>query len=412
VSKNDKIASDIKMLKARNLKRFTGESFERWEEELAAKALKTRSIYLRGLEMFLEWSEWDTEELIKTHSDDIRASYPVGKTPKRVSTKIKAFMRHLVDEKGKSGSHAKSAQSAITSLLSANGYEGFRMSRKNGTVSTKSRGGSRIVTPKQLKLVLSLHNDLMKRAFLLVGKDSGLRLGDVISLNYGDIKRGLGTKFYYLDQVTEKSSSYAQPILGFEALDAIELWINLRRSRGEELRDETPLFIPYRTDRVKAKTDAAGNIVEKSQTRWDTTAASIVASRMFAKAGIPKCTYHSLRKMHTTYLELGGLSEPFIATLQGRTLQDSRGPYKQYSEEILISEYSKAYPSIQVTTSESKQVKEIQGELETLRGQMRELQEGYRSQQTQLTGALAMISTLTPEQQEEMVKKLKEATVK
>jgi len=151
VSKNDKIASDIKMLKARNLKRFTGESFERWEEELAAKALKTRSIYLRGLEMFLEWSEWDTEELIKTHSDDIRASYPVGKTPKRVSTKIKAFMRHLVDEKGKSGSHAKSAQSAITSLLSANGYEGFRMSRKNGTVSTKSRGGSRIVTPKQLK---------------------------------------------------------------------------------------------------------------------------------------------------------------------------------------------------------------------------------------------------------------------
>ena len=34
MSKQDKIVSDIKMLKTRNLNRFTGESFERWEVSL------------------------------------------------------------------------------------------------------------------------------------------------------------------------------------------------------------------------------------------------------------------------------------------------------------------------------------------------------------------------------------------
>ncbi len=83
----------------------------------------------------------------------------------------------------------------------------------------------------------------------------------------------------------------------------------------------------------------------------------------------------------------------------------------------MIEVYKEYYGYLSVDSDLSKELEELQkkqqhqnGEMTSMKQQLETLQADFRTQQNQLTGALSMLATLTPEEQQAMLEKLKEAS--
>lgn len=119
-----------------------------------------------------------------------------------------------------------------------------------------------------MKLLYKWANDWKAKALVMVLKDTGLRVSDVVKLDVGDVRDGRPPVAVKIRQ--EKTGFQAIPFIGEEAVDAVN---QLLRSR-EQVGNDEPLFV-----NVEGRTRAI-RIVK------------LAAS----KAGLEKISAHSLRK--------------------------------------------------------------------------------------------------------------------
>jgi len=366
-----------------------------WKDQNHGKS--TPKLYQSGLNYFMKFSSIESyQELYEIQLEAQRRGAVDPLSRYVVPEMVRKAVNHRVKVDGVSGSHAKAIKSAVVKFMQLCGFEDFSAKLPRGTAKANSNGGSDIITPTQLSTVLGVADDLQKKALVLVLKDAGLRIGDILSLNVGDVAPGVDSKleYLYLDRLTKKTGDRAQSVIGPEALSSLRDWIRYRRDRGEQLTRDTPLFILVRLNEgPKAKQDYEANLAVKSETRLTRNAASNQVSRLFSKAGFSSVTAHGLRKMHSTYLSVGEdrLSEPMIARLEGKTIHDSREPYKIYPEVELVEAYANNYHQIQAYASESKRVKNLNGKVKQLEQENEELQ---RKLEQQGTDALKMFETL------------------
>jgi integrase len=388
----------------RNETRLRGESWSYWKTNLLSIAPSTRYNYILGMEMFFDNSGIkDTEELYSLQNDAIvsRDRRKRSKIPRMV---VEAIIHY--QGLGKSTSHTKSIKQAVTSFMHSNGFEDFRVKVNGKSLTPRSGGGSKIISPKDLDKALMNEKNAQTRALVYTLRDSGLRIGDIISLDYGDLKEGIESNqdFFYISTLTQKTHTQAQTCLGYDSLNALREWIRIRRKRGHVFRNSTPVFIAERVSRGQTR-KTARNLeefeAEISEMRTVETNASNKVIRFFNRSGFKGVSAHGLRKLHSSYLSVGEdrLSEPMIARLEGRTIADSREAYKLYTPEQLIEAYSKAYHLLR-GQGDTKSLKEQQEEIEVLKQQI-------KSQRDQLIDALYMISTASPEKQLEMLERLK-----
>ncbi len=336
--------------------------WESWKEQNKGKS--TPSLYQGGLDYFMNFYSIDSyDELLEIQMESSRRGTTDPLSKYILVDMIKKCVNHRIDVDGVSGSHAKATKSAVQKFIQLCGFEDFIVRLPRGTGKKNSRGGSEILDPEQLNIVLGVTTELMHKALILTLRDSGLRLGDVLTFDIGTVSAGLngGGEFFYLSKLTEKTNERAQSVIGFEALNALRAWVRFRVSRGEVLEEDTPLFIMARAKSgVKSKENYAENLALKTNQRLTRNSASNIVSRLFDKAGFDAVTAHGLRKVHSTYLGIGEnrVPEPMIARMEGRDIGDSREAYKVYSPQILIDAYEKNYHSISLEKTETKQLKD------------------------------------------------------
>lgn len=344
--------------------------WDQWIEQNKGKS--TATVYQSGLNYFMKFYGIETyDEILEIQMEASRrgATDPLSKYI--LVEMVQKCVSHRILVEGKSGSHAKSIKSAVQKFIQLCGFEDFIVRLPRGTSKKNSRGGSEILDPVQLNIVLGVTGDLMYKALILTLRDSGLRLGDILTLDVGDVSAGIngGADYFYLRKLTEKTSERAQTVLGFESLNALRDWVRFRVSRGEVLDEDTPLFIMARAQNgVKSKENYKENLALKTNQRLTRNSASNIISRLFSKAGFNTVTAHGLRKVHSTYLGVGPdrVPEPMIARMEGRDIGDSREAYKVYSPQILIDAYARNYYSISLKKPESQKEKAAQEEVQRL----------------------------------------------
>jgi hypothetical protein len=141
--------------------------------------------------------------------------------------------------------------------MHANGFEFFRVKINGKALSSSRRDGSGIISPKDLDRALMNEKNAQTRALVLTLRDSGLRLGDVISLDYELESRD----DFYISTLTDKTHTQAQTVLGYDSLNGLREWVRIRRARGHIFNDKTPLFIQERLSLSETR-NTTKNIVE------------------------------------------------------------------------------------------------------------------------------------------------------
>jgi integrase len=220
-------------------------------------------------------------------------------------------------------------------------YQPLKMRR--GDYPTGESLGQRIATKdailKAIECPKNQHTVIIKAAILLL-KDSGLRTSDVISMKYGDIREPLerGDKIIPLTKITQKQRTIAKTFLGEEAVEAIKLYLNLRRTgtrhmEPETLTDASPLFRKWHHGTAKPeKRSSFGTLIGKA----------------FKRIGETNMSAHSLRKYLQTNLEAAGMNVNWIDQILGHKLINSRDAYSKPTDEQLKEAYTKAYKFLRV----------------------------------------------------------------
>ncbi len=348
--------------------------WDSWKEQNQGKS--TPKLYQSGLDYFMAFHGIESyDELLEIHMEATRRGVTDPLSKYIVAEMVRKAVNHRIYNEGKSGQHAKSIKSAVTKFFQLCGFEDFVIKLPRGTNKQNGNGGSDIITPKELETVIGIARELMHKALILLLKDSGLRLGDVLSIDFGDVMTGVDSKmdFFFLKRFTKKTGDRAQTVIGVEALNALRDWIRYRRDRGETITPDTPLFIKARVrDGVKSKQSYQENLERKTNMRLTRNSASNIVSRLFSKAGYNDVTAHGLRKLHSTYLGVGvdRLSEPMIARLQGKVIGDSREAYKVFAPSDLTAAYANNYHQIQMNSREEerKKISKLENELSMLKG--------------------------------------------
>ena len=342
-----------------------------WETELATRAHETGRQYRAGLQRFLDrWGYESLEQLYERRVSDLESPDP------RVRKNLEDQVRVLMSERQKEGRAPETCRKIYKSLKAFMKSQGLTFALERQDVPRRgSHNGQLVIQPEQIRELYHRapeHSRLRAQAQLLILKDTGLKISDVSALNVGDwqdaerLEEPAGTFLKFLARRTVKTGGVAHVVLGPEAFDAVEAYLEERRRKGEDLTDESPLFVDRHGQRVSPQS------------------IGIMMARLMKKLGKAgrKISAHSLRKYHVTKLQTAGFADSWIKKLEGRAVADSFSVYSQPElNGQLARSYIEVYHELQVLTDRSVDVEEVQQlrdrilELETREQALPSLQE-------------------------------------
>jgi len=170
-------------------------------------------------------------------------------------------------------------------------------------------------------------------------KDSGLRVGDLVRLKYGDVADGLerGEKFISLKLVTQKSKIVAKTFIGEETVELLKKYIERRRKGTRRVPPE------------KVTRDSPLIRHSSEMKRTSRSGVSSLIGQYVQKLGLNgELSAHSLRKYTQTQLEVAGVHSNWIQQILGHRLVNSDGSYSKPTDEMLKNAYVKAYDVLRV----------------------------------------------------------------
>ena len=320
--------------------------------DLQSKSEATRKQYNRAMDRFLEYSNLTHNELFQIHYQALQSPDPRDKY--KVSRMVKACMANL-KESGLSSSTTYTIYKAVSSFLTSQGLD-FKL---QGTSPKISYQGQRIIEKGEIRSLLEATSGLRNKAMIYTLKDSGLRVSDIVQLNYGHVKEAIDSEseFILIRLRQTKNDILALPILGPESLNAIKKWIDSRKRMGKTLDDSSPLF-------CQIEGSKKGEVLKSASV-------STTIRKLVEKCGLKDVSAHSFRKFNTTMLQAGGVPETWITIIQGRKITDSRSAYVQPTDSQLIHSYSKAYSSLSIEDmSNIERVEALEEEVNRLRQEL------------------------------------------
>lgn len=250
----------------------------------------------------------------------------VGKTPdglvaeptEVIEERLRDFQLYLQDERGLSRSTVVTKYHAP--LKSFFKYNGKPLSLPTPQYVQKRRLPHTLEEIRKLMMVANVR----ERAIIAVLKDSGMSREDLVALKCGDLKE-LQTRedAVHIRAVRRKRQLSYDTFIGRNAIEHLKAYLDLRRRRGEQLTDDSPLFVT-----VSGKPLAPENI-------------SVMFSRLSKKVGF-KTSPHRLRRFFESYV---GLKAPsFLVKLwMGHSLGIERSyfiPPVEKQREAYLNAYS------------------------------------------------------------------------
>lgn len=309
-----------------------GKTEQIWELELQKLAKSTRHGYVLAMNRFLQSVGTDLDGLYQMKLTDLSTGDPrdIRRLERLVSQDMfKQF------QNGASASTASRTGKAVNHFMKTQGLA-FSLN-KNDWPRAESLG-QKIVLKQQIRKMYEYASAMSRsrnRALMLLAKDTGLRISDIERMDVSDfidareVSSADGEPFKELKPlITRKTRTIAYPIIGPEAVEAVELYLKERGAKRGE-----PLFIDH------------------DGQRFQVTAMSEQFRRFadYLEDG-SRISAHSFRKYHQTQLEASGMNPNIIKKLQGRKIMDSTYAYSKPEDQpgLILKQYIQHYDALRI----------------------------------------------------------------
>jgi integrase len=270
-------------------------AYQYWLDELSLLASNTQRNYKHYFDIYIKYAEVSAEELYRWQKRLLDDGDP--RTNREVARSVAQCIAEMVDEGYSSGTSVIVA-SAVRSFMTANGLT-FPLTPKD--LPKVNNEGSRVALLDEIKQLWDVVGNELKernRALLMVLKDTGLRVSDIVQLtcdqyyNSKKIETEQGT-FRIFRFITKKTSEPAYIHLGPESCESLDLYL------GDRITG--PLFL-NRSNKPMTNV-ALTMLIGRTASRID---------------GMKKLSAHSFRKTHRTLLE-ARMPESYVKKLQGKS---------------------------------------------------------------------------------------------
>jgi len=334
------------------------ETGRRWLDGVAADhsgSLQTEEQYARCLKLFCEWVGKNPDELIAEREEQIKSEDK--RIQRKAEENLKAFCLYLKREKGIS---FDIFHSAVRSFYRYN-YNPLMVRTPKTSFDT-----IKPVTIEDLRVV-DMASDERRRFFIRFLKDSGMSREDAVEVTYGDIKSQFerGEQFIRINAKRRKEGINYETFIGPNTVDALKVYLRIRKNSGEKISDKTYL------------------IATKRGKKMSPTTLTIDLMRLGKKVGV-ELSPHRLRKFFETYLSLAKIHPTTLKYWMGHKLSgDIEARYIIPPSPEQKNLYMEAYPKIDIVGEQlSEEERRIQATFDNLRlsGFSEEEIERYKAQ--------------------------------
>jgi len=314
------------------------------------KKTSTKVIYVRGALLFSEYLGKSLDQIVNEYKADVEANLVKGW--EKWEEVFADFGDYLTQKHGE-GTTAKTYFEGAKALINCNVPKSARIKPESPT------GASRTIPPITMEDLRTLRGaaDERERAFIDFLKDSGVSRDDAVKINYKEVKKAVEDQTitaHKINMYRGKENVEYETWIGVNAIESLRIYFMVRRQRGEQITDATPIF--------------ASNT--EPYERLNVHSLSAVFRRLAKRTGITVST-HRLRKTFETYITAGG-AHPLVAKywtghkIKGRDIEAS---YIIPPEDVQRDIYLRAYPYLdvrpQISVEELSKAK-IESELDTM----------------------------------------------
>ena len=283
----------------------------------------TRTTYFIYIRRFCKFCDKTPDKLIEERRKDWKSDDIF--TRRRHEEKLKQFAGHLREE-GYTSNTISTAIGAIKSLYTSNYHPMIEVNIPSGRPEREYK----IPSKEELIEVLDLANMPWHHAFMMLTKDCGISLQDMLALSsgdgspiYGSIKEQLkdGQVPMHINITREKTRFKYSTFLGensFKVLNNHNNFSVFRQSSNKRL-------FPYAPSTIQSAMKSLGN-----QLGWSSF------------------TPYSLRKWFRTQLTLSDMNEALIETMMGHSLGRVKEAYLVPPPQKLLEIYQKHYPALKL----------------------------------------------------------------
>jgi len=289
----------------------------------------TRKSYLRGLELFEEFSNRTVSKTIKMRRENLAGNDL--KVRRQLEREVERFFVWLQEEKKLSQNTAYSACVAIKSLLS---FYDMPLKLRRGVVNrAPTMPKDWIPSIDQLRLLYQI-GDLREKNIISMAKDVPLRIGDYLSIKKKDVQPLLTSEKLEQPTFTIQTRKTKTPMTCFlsqETLNLLKLYV-------PTLRKNNPYLFQGR-GMARANEDsinlALKNLVKKAN--LDTHGLNV--------------RFHMFRKLFISVGATMGLNTDILKALTGKTIKSDMQPY--YQGVNLYEQWKKVNNHLQLTQTTS-----------------------------------------------------------
>ena len=287
----------------------------------------TKVTFFVYIKQFCEFCGMTPDELMKERriqwkSDDMQVQ-------RKHEEKLMDFAIHL-REKGRTSNTASTAVGAVRSLYRCNYMPIIELKFPAGRSVRKYK----IPSKEELAQVVGMAHIPWHKAFMVLTKDCGISLQDMLALKLGDGSAIYGTITQQLKKgqvpihiniIREKTQFAYDTFLGEDSVEVLNNDYPRARMSGGMSGGEKRLF-PYAPQTIQDSMNAL-----KKKMGWEDTFSP-----------------YSLRKWFRTQLTLDDMNDSLIETMMGHSLTRVKAAYFIPPPQKLIEKYEEHYPALKL----------------------------------------------------------------
>lgn len=316
---------------------------------LIGRSENTKRNYRSGLRMYCEFRNLRPNELV----DEIaRSTEKSSREQERVYMEVKKYYDWLREEKKLSTGSAHICITAVRAFYRDNGFPLKPLRLPSSRV--KKENIRRVLRPEEVNTMVDCCKNLRDRAIVLIMFQGGFDTQTLLSLDYGDVKKGLveGEEPLVIHVVRQKEGVDYKTCIGHDAIEALKLYLHERELGPryippEKLKPDSPLFISERVyDKKKHRrlTNVGVGIVFRDLARRS----GVVDVEDLKRSDINIVGAHALRKSFSTICRNSGVPPDLVEYMIGHRLKFG-GAYYEPSDEKLKEKYRKVEPFLSIS---------------------------------------------------------------
>lgn len=216
--------------------------FEEFDRLTEGKSQSTKYHYKSSLQNFCKFHDLNPRELINEaknwQPEDSETSH-LEENPS--NSRLSEWHEHLINERGVSENSAQTYWRYVRGF-----YQKFGDFVTRKTPGGKGHNNEKPdFTASDIKTMIDGCRSLRDRAIILVGFQGGMDPAEICRLDYGQVKHGVdnGDDVILVWKTRKKTGvTHHSPLLK-DAVEALRMYVDERRKKFGELKDDDPLFI-------------------------------------------------------------------------------------------------------------------------------------------------------------------------